>query len=76
MAESLETDYPWIPWREPVPVVVYDNVTLEPSTRYSCRFCTAARGLGTERQAPFATPAEVEAHLAQAHPPLLKRRTG
>lgn len=63
-AQTLELDFPLIPWREPIIVRTPDD----PTERFACRICIALAGL-KERDVPMLTtdPEEVRKHIAESH---------
>jgi hypothetical protein len=64
--EALETDYPQLPWREPI------QIMSGKVKKIGCRYCIAALGLkGSDvRCVPFAFECmeAFEAHMAAKHP--------
>lgn len=65
---ALDSDYPSIPWRTPIPVEA-------PGVRkFACRYCIAAFGLGADKIAisdfTFDEIGDCRSHLANNHPEL------
>lgn len=62
----LESDYPYIPWRTPIPV------EASGVRRFACRYCIAAFGLGASKISVtdfvFNQIGDCRSHLATNHP--------
>jgi hypothetical protein len=59
--EAMERAYPWIKWREPLPV------TSGGRTGFACRICIARKGLKGWEPPPFRTYRDAVYHLHVAH---------
>lgn len=61
--KRLESDYPGIEWREPIPVRHPGG-----EQRYACRICIAQNGLkGSEVYKLWKTPELAREHIKEAH---------
>lgn len=58
---ALEFAYPWIKWREPVPVVSAGQ------RGFGCRICLARHGLKGYEPPPFRSRRDAVWHLVAAH---------
>ena len=62
---TLERDFPWIKWREPIRV---SGTKANARPHFGCRVCIAMRGLrGNEVETLPATRSEWERHFTECH---------
>jgi hypothetical protein len=61
--KDLERDFPWIPWREPIPIS-----TVGRGHGLGCRVCIASKGIrGAEVEFLPQTPKEFAEHWERWH---------